>query len=67
VTDHIVANDPKMGLVRCLGPVRWVPRSMLQAGDYKLQQLFEVIEHTKGNVSVRREEWCDIPFIQELS
>lgn len=44
--------------------LRWVPRSMMQAHDLKLQQAWETV-HYKGDRPVRIEiEWRDIPVEQ---
>jgi hypothetical protein len=46
---------------RCLGNVRWVQRSMMQAGDYVLQQLFEITEYKGGKPIAARMEWRSVP------
>lgn len=44
--------------------LRWVPRSMMQAADYKLQQAWETV-HYDGARPIRLEvEWRDIPIEQ---
>lgn len=44
--------------------LRWVPKSMLQAADFKLQQAWETT-HYEGTRPVRIEtEWRDVPIEQ---
>jgi len=45
--------------------LRWVPKSMMQAADLKLQQAWEIV-HYEGARPTRIEvEWRDIPVEQE--
>lgn len=46
---------------RCLGKIQWRPRSMMQAHDKVLQQLWEVIHYKDGMPWKRQEEWRDVP------
>jgi hypothetical protein len=43
--------------------LRWVPKSMMQAADLKLQQAWETV-HYEGAKPVRIEvEWRDVPTV----
>lgn len=47
----------------CLPELRWVPRSMLQAGDYKLQQRWAILGVTNGQVTTKSYQWRDVPTV----
>lgn len=52
-------------VTRCLGAVRWVPLSMLQAHRRKLQQLYEIICYENGKPVSHETEWRDVPLEDE--
>lgn len=62
ISGTIQANQDEEEIARCLGVVRLVPKSMLQAADYKLQQAWEIIQYRAGQPWKRREEWRDVPI-----
>lgn len=47
---------------RCIGQVRWVPLSAMQAGHRKLQQLWEITSYKDGKPWSLDHEWRDVPF-----
>lgn len=54
-------SEAVMKVERCMGPVRFVPLSGMQAHRKKLQQLYEVTEYRDGAPWARTEEWRDVP------
>jgi hypothetical protein len=49
----------------CLGLVRWVPLSMMQAHRKKLQQLFQICRYKDGRIIEAVQEWRDVPDAHE--
>lgn len=41
--------------------LRWVPKSMMQAMDLKLQQAWEITHYENGKVARAEIEWRDVP------
>jgi hypothetical protein len=49
---------------RCTGESRWVPLSMMQAHQHKLQQAWEITEYRDDGMPVKRwTEWRDVPHV----
>jgi hypothetical protein len=42
--------------------LRWIARSMLQAGDFKLQQAWEIVHYDGARPTRLETEWRDIPI-----
>ncbi len=53
--------EERISMEKCLGRVRWVPLSPMQAHRKKLQQLYEVIHYRDGQPWKRVEDWRDVP------
>lgn len=50
-------------IAECTSELRWVPKSMLQAADLKLQQLWRIRAVDKeGYATGSRIEWRDVPI-----
>lgn len=45
--------------------LRWVPKSMLQASSYKLQQAWETIYYEGARPTRIETEWRDIPIVMD--
>lgn len=54
----------KHELTTCAGEVRFVPST--DVGPYhKLQQRFEVVEYENGQIVGCRQEWRDVPILND--
>jgi hypothetical protein len=45
--------------------LRWVPKSMLQASNYKLQQAWETVYYEGARPMRIETEWRDIPIVMD--
>jgi hypothetical protein len=61
--DGIITGGSANSTEYCMGELRWVPISSMQAHRHKLQQLYEVVVYAGGVATGRREEWRDVPFV----
>lgn len=62
--DNIIESDNST-MEQCGAAVRWVPRSMMQAGDMKLQQIWAITKYKRGVAVGVRMEWRDVPTATE--
>lgn len=54
-------------LVRPTAGLRWVPKSPMQALDFKLQQHWELITYKDGKPWKQDFEWRDVPIVMDPS
>jgi len=45
--------------------LRWVPRSMMQAHDLRLQQAWETVHYEGAQPTKIETEWRDVPVVSE--